>query len=169
MSSQHPVTTVPHFDLNAYLGRWFEVARLPLKWEEESATNITAHYSMTPKGTVRVDNRLRARDGSPSRAIAEATPVEGKSGRLKVNFLPKYLRWIPFTSGDYWVLKLDADYRLALVGTPDRKNLWVLARSPHPSEAIIDDYLAEARRQGFDLSDLIRPVHDGRPVDDDEV
>ncbi|VEI13067.1 outer membrane lipoprotein Blc [Trueperella bialowiezensis] len=53
--------------------------------------------------------------------------MDGEVGKLKVDFLPKFIRWIPFTSGDYWVLKLDPDYQIALVGTPNRENLWVLA------------------------------------------
>ena len=54
---------------------------------------------------------------------------------MKVSFLPEALRWIPFTKGDYWALKLDPDYRLSLVGTPDRDHLWLLTREPHVDEA----------------------------------
>ena len=160
------VTTIPQLDLNRYLGRWYEICRLPLKWEDETATDITATYSLTEGGKVRVDNRCFDAEGKPSQALGEATPVDDSKAKLKVTFLPGFIRWLPFTSGDYWVLKLDPDYQIALVGGPDRNNLWVLAREPQLPEAVLEDYLAEARRQGFDLSKLITPRHTGRQVTD---
>ena len=167
MADAAEVKSVQELDLERYLGQWFEIARLPLKWEDADAMNITANYSLKENGKIRVDNRSFDHEGEPDQAIAEATPVEGEPGQLTVNFLPKYIRWIPFTSGDYWVLKIDADYQVALVGTPDHENLWVLARDPQVDEAVVEEYLAEARRQGFELDKLIRPVHDGRIVTDE--
>lgn len=160
------VTAVPHLDLNKYLGRWYEICRLPLRWEDETATDITATYSLNEDGSVRVDNRCFDEDGQPSQAVGEAVPVDNANSRLKVTFLPEFVRWIPFTKGDYWVLKIDAAYYTALVGTPDRKYLWILSREPQLAEVTKAEYLDEARRQGFDLSDLITPQHTGREVTD---
>lgn len=161
------VTPVPIVDLKRYLGRWYEVRRLPLKWEDETATDVTATYSMNEDGTVRVDNRCFDAAGDASQAVGQATAVDDTNARLRVNFLPAAIRWIPFTNGDYWVLKLDPDYRVALVGSPNRKYLWVLSREPSLDQARLDPYLAEARRQGFDLTRLITPRHTGRDVTDD--
>lgn len=160
------VTTVPRLDLNRYLGRWYEICRLPLKWEDETATDITATYSLNDAGKVQVDNRCFDEDGKPTQSIGEATPVDDTNTRLKVTFLPEMIRWIPFTTGDYWVLKLDPDYRVALVGSPDRENLWLLARQHNLDDATVQEYLGEARRQGFDLNALITPRHTGRDVSD---
>lgn len=160
------VTAIPSLDLSHYLGRWYEICRLPLKYEDEAATNITATYSLNEDGTVHVDNRCFDEDGKPVQALGQATPVDDANSRLKVTFLPEFIRWIPFTSGDYWVLKIDPDYRVSLVGTPDRKNLWLLARGPDLAEATREEYLAEARRQGFELSALVTPRHTGREVTD---
>jgi apolipoprotein D and lipocalin family protein len=167
--SMTEVTTVPHVDLNRYLGRWYEICRLPLKWEDEDATDITATYSLNENGKVRVDNRCFDDDGEAEQSIGEATPVDDTNSRLKVTFLPEFIRWIPFTDGDYWIIKLDPDYRVALVGSPDRKNLWLLARDPDLDEATREEYLAEARRQGFDLAPLIVPAHTGREVTDELI
>jgi apolipoprotein D and lipocalin family protein len=160
------VTAIPHLDLNRYLGRWYEICRLPLKWEDEAATDITATYSLNDAGKVRVDNRCFDEAGVPTQSVGEATPVDDANSRLKVTFLPEMIRWIPFTDGDYWVLKLDADYRVALVGSPDTRNLWVLSREPQLDQATLQTYLDEARRQGFDLTGLITPRHTGREVTD---
>lgn len=161
------VTAIPSLDLSRYLGRWYEICRLPLKYEDETATDITATYALNAGGSVRVDNRCFDEDGEPSQAVGEAKPVDDANSRLKVTFLPEFVRWIPFTSGDYWVLKIDPEYQTALVGTPDRKNLWLLARQPDLPDAVRDEYLSEARRQGFDLSELITPAHTGREVTDE--
>lgn len=163
------VSAIPNLDLSRYLGRWYEICRLPLKYEDETATDITATYSLNEDGSVRVDNRCFDEDGEPSQAIGQATPIDSRKSRLKVTFLPEFIRWIPFTSGDYWVLKIDSRYQTALVGTPDRKNLWLLARRPDLPLATREEYLAEAQRQGFDLSRLITPLHTGREVTDELV
>lgn len=160
------VTAIPHLDLNRYLGRWYEICRLPLIWEDETATDITANYALNDDGTVLVDNRCFDKDGKPVQAVGEASAIDDTNARLKVTFLPEYVRWIPFTKGDYWVLKIDPEYRMSLVGTPSRKYLWVLAREPRISHEALQAYLAEARRQGFDLTKLITPRHTGREVTD---
>ncbi len=164
-----PVTAIPSLDLNRYLGQWYEICRLPLKYEDKTATDITAHYSLNESGSVRVDNRCFDEDGKPTQAIGEATPADEGNSRLKVTFLPQFIRWIPFTSGDYWVLKLAEDYSISLVGTPDREYLWLLSRMPSLYERVKEEFLSEARRQGFDLTRLIVPRHTGRVVSDDMV
>ena len=160
------VTAIPYLDLNRYLGRWYEIARLPIKYEDEHASDVTANYSVNPNGKVRVDNRCFDEHDKPSNAVGEADPIDDTKAKLRVNFLPAALRWIPFTDGDYWVLKIDRDYQIALVGTPDHKFLWVLARENSISEASFELYMEEARRQGFSLGRLIRTPHTGREVSD---
>jgi apolipoprotein D and lipocalin family protein len=161
------VIAIPRLNLNQYLGRWYEIVRLPIRYEDVGATDVTANYSLNAKGNIRVDNRCFDKDNQPKIAIGEAVPVDETNAKLKVNFLPSVLRWLPFTDGDYWVLKIDFEYRIALVGTPDRKFLWVLARDSDLEENTLEEYLAEARRQGFDLKNLIRARHTGREVSDD--
>ena len=78
---------------------------------------------------------------------------------MKVSFLPKGLRWVPFSKGDYWVLRVDEDYQVALVGGPSHRYLWLLSRTPDVDEAVIEDYLNTAKAQGYDLSKLIRTKH----------
>ncbi|OBI00416.1 lipocalin family protein [Mycobacterium sp. E2733] len=167
MSQQSDVTSVGSLDLSRYSGLWYEIGRLPLRWEDADASDITAEYTPEGDGSVRVDNRCIDKAGRPSQAIGRATRVNGQAGRLQVSFLPQFLRWIPFTRGDYWVLKIDDAYTVALVGTPDRKYLWLLAREPHIDHATEAANLAEATRQGFDLAKWITPRQSGGRVTDD--
>lgn len=167
MGQQSVVTSVGSLDIDRYCGLWYEIGRLPLRWEQTEAADITANYTLEDDGSVRVDNRCIDKDGAPSQSIGRATPVNGKPGQFQVSFLPELLRWLPFTKGDYWVLKIDDAYTVALVGTPDRKNLWLLAREPRIDPAAEATYLGEATRQGFDLERWITPAQSGRRVTDE--
>lgn len=164
MTDTPRLQTVMHVDLDRYLGTWFEICRLPLKYEDTHARDITATYALNDDGTIRVDNRCIDEEGQPSQALGEAKPIDDTNARLTVSFLPEYLRWIPFTKGDYWIIRLDEDYSTTLVGTPDRENLWLLSRHHILPPQIRDEYLATAREQGFDLSELITPQQSGKVV-----
>jgi apolipoprotein D and lipocalin family protein len=153
--SDHPqLATVPHVDIARYMGTWYEIARLPMRHEPADATDITATYSLDEDGKVRVHNRMR-RGGTIEEAIGQATAIDSSGSRLEVSFLPEGLRWIPFTKGDYWIIALEPDYSVALVGSPDRRYLWLLARTPRIDGATRERHLATARVQGFDLDRLI--------------
>jgi len=157
-----PLQVVAPVDLKRYAGLWYEQARLPNRFEKQCDGPVTAHYALLPDGTVRVQNRCQREDGQTDEAlgIARAVRVPGLpgAGRLKVRFLPGWLAWLPFAWGDYWILKLDRDYQVSLVGTPDRQYLWVLSRSPTLDEATLQGELEYARTLGFDVDRMVRPV-----------
>ncbi len=169
MKNIAPVRSVDELDLDAYLGLWFEIGRLPLAFEEEGASDVTAEYSLRDDGTLTVDNRCLDAMGAPKQSLGVAEPNEHHPGRLRVSFLPPALRWVPFTHGDYWVLMVDPQYRYALVGTPDRKHLWLLAREPRMDMVAEEIYLSHAREQGFDLEEWIRPLQTGNVVEDEQL
>ncbi len=163
MSNHPPLKTVPDLKLPRYLGTWYEIARLPMRHEPAACTDVSANYSLQENGNVRVHNRCRL-DGVVEEAIGEASVVDKDSARLAVSFLPKGLRWLPFTKGDYWVMQVAPDYSVSLVGSPDRKYLWLLARTPQLDRTVQDHYLANARNQGFELAELIHTHHTGQPT-----
>lgn len=142
--------TVPHVDFNRYQGRWYEIVRLPLRWESKCASDVTATYTLRSDGKIGVVNRCTKKDGSISESKGTARPAskDGSNSKLKVTFF-----W-PF-SGEYWILDLDPGYQSALVGTPNRKNLWVLNRQPHMDKATLDRLLEHARSLGFDTARLL--------------
>lgn len=169
-TATQPVTAVSGFELHRYLGLWFEIGRLPLRYEDDDARDVTAEYTLDDDdGSVRVDNRCVDEEGRAVQAVGRAIAEDEDTGRLRVSFLPEGLRWIPFTQADYWVLKLDGAYRHALVGTPDRKHLWLLAREHRVEPDVEAEFLAEARRQGFDLTAWIRPEQTGLRVTDAQL
>jgi apolipoprotein D and lipocalin family protein len=163
MTEHSPLPTVPSLDLQRYLGTWYEIDRLPMRHEPEDATDISAHYSLNEDGSVRVQNRC-LHNGRVEEAIGQAKPVDASNSKLEVTFLPEGLRWIPFTKGDYWVIQLDSGYTTAMIGSPDREYLWLLARQPEMDATTRDHYIAHARQLGFDVDTLIHTPHTGHPT-----
>jgi len=158
-----PLQVVAPVDLKRYAGQWWEQARLPNRFQQTCDGPVTANYTLLPDGTMQVFNRCEREDASVEEAagIARQVSLPGLpgAGRLKVRFLPAWLGWLPFAWSDYWILKLDRDYQLALVGTPDRKYLWVLSREPQPDDASITAELEYARTLGFDVDKVVRTAH----------
>ena len=163
MTENAELRTVANVDLPRYMGTWYEIARLPMRHEPEDGTDISATYALQDDGSVEVRNRMR-RNGEVDESVGRATAIDESGSRLEVSFLPEGLRWIPFTKGDYWIIAIDPGYTTALVGSPDRKYLWLLARTPELDEVTRNHYCAIARQQGFDLGPLIRTPHTGQPT-----
>jgi apolipoprotein D and lipocalin family protein len=154
-----PLQVVAPVDLKRYAGLWHEQARLPNRFEKSCAGPVTAEYTPLPDGTVEVRNRCQQADGQFDESIGSArvVPVAGQpgAGRLEVRFAPAWLGWLPVVWGDYWILKLDRDYQVSLVGTPNRQYLWVLSRSPVLDPATLQAELDYARTLGFDVDKVV--------------
>ncbi len=151
------LATVPHVELDKYLGLWYEIARKPLYFQRECQKDVTARYTINEYGNVAVDNRCIDGLGNELRSLGEGfISNEPYNSKIKVSFLPEAVRWMPFGRGDYWILKVDPQYQMALVGEPKRKYLWVLSRSPHPDEQKVKEYLRYAQTLGFSTKDMIR-------------
>jgi apolipoprotein D and lipocalin family protein len=154
-----PLPTVAHLDLQRYSGRWYEIARLPLREEEKCARDVSAEYLPEDNGLV-VINRCVQADGTVKEAQGRArVPDARQPGELEVCFAPGLMRLWPGSWADYWVLFVDEDYRVALVGTPDRDGLWILSRTPQMEPAEFEALSSLALRYGFDTSRLIETPH----------
>jgi len=144
-----PLVTVPHVDLNRYLGTWYEIASFPA-WFQRGCTGSTAEYALLPDGRIRVINRCfkNSLDGPLKESTGTAEVVDAaNNAKLKVWFF-----W-PF-KGDYWIIDLDPDYRWAVVGVPSRKYLWILSRTPTLAEAVYQGILGRLVDQGYDPAKL---------------
>lgn len=147
-----PVQSVQSVDLDRYVGKWYEIAAFPMFFQRNCIGDTTAEYAFRPDGDIAVVNRCRTEDGFDE-AVGRAWAVQGTgNSRLKVSFF-----W-PFRA-DYWVLGLADDYQWAVVGTPNRRYLWVLSRTPRLPREQLDRALEAATRQGFDLAGLKYTAH----------
>jgi len=142
--------TEEEFDINKYMGKWYEIARLPNSFEEGLEEN-TAFYRLGEDGNVTVTNEGRLIENKTKIKQAKGkawVPDSKQPGKLKVSFF-----W-PF-SGDYWVLKVDKDYTYALVGDPTGEYLWILARERDIDPKIIQELKDYAGKLGFPVENMI--------------
>ena len=153
------VTSTP-IDLNLYVGHWFEIERYNSWFEWANTTDNTAEYTLHGD-SVRVVNRCKSASWwLPSKAegVAVVGP-EHNNAKLKVQF-SKLLPW-----ADYWILGVgasvaaDAPYPWAVVGTPDRRFLWILSRTPNMPESALKLARWCAREQHYDLGKLVHVRH----------
>lgn len=156
--------TVPKVDLQKYSGTWYEIARLPNDFQEDCAGHVSAEYTVKPDKTIKVVNRCRAEGKSePKKAEGVARVAEednGSNSVLEVRFAPAILSFLDSVWGDYRIIALDDQYRYALVGSNDRKYLWILSRSKSLDPAIYKRLVSEAAKQGFNTEKLMRTVQD---------
>ena len=148
------VKPVDHFQIERYVGKWYEIARLDHSFEQ-GLTRITAGYSVREDDGIRVLNRgYSTRDGQWKEAEGKAY-FAGRpdQGFLKVSFFGPFY-------GSYVIFELDREqYSYALVCGPDKSYLWLLARSPRIDEDVKKRLIAKAAALGFDTNKLIYVEH----------
>ena len=147
-----PMQVVPSVDLARYAGKWYEIARLPNRFQRDCAANTTATYTLRPDGKITVLNECRTAEGrtKSAKGTARVADPKGPNSKLKVSFF-----W-PF-AGDYWIIELGWDYEYAVVGHPARKYLWILSRTRQMDEAVYNGILARLAAQGYDTTKLLKP------------
>ncbi|MCG7873005.1 MAG: lipocalin family protein [Candidatus Thiodiazotropha lotti] len=147
--------TVSSVDMQRYLGNWYEIARLPNRFQDHCAGEVTANYRQLEGGDIQVINRCRDQQGEMDEAKGIGRIVDNRSNaKLAVSFVSLF-GWNLFW-GDYWILGLGSDYDFAVVGMPSRKYLWVLSRQP---EITADDWqLVEhiVEASGYDPARLLK-------------
>jgi apolipoprotein D and lipocalin family protein len=151
--SDAELATKADFDLNKYLGTWYEIARFPHSFEK-GLSCVSAEYSLREDGKINVKNKGFQTNKEKWTSIdgVARVPDISKPGEIKVQFF-----W-PF-SGDYFVIDVDEEYHYALVGSPSRKYLWILSREVQLNEITIQQITAAAEEAGFEVSKLERVEH----------
>jgi apolipoprotein D and lipocalin family protein len=144
-------------DLSRYAGTWYEIARLPM-WFQRHCVDSKAMYSSRPDGAVGVHNECVTDTGKVEQAEGVATVVDARTNaKLTVVFDNWFAQLFGSSrDGNYWILDLDPEYRTAMVGTPDRRFLWILSRTPQLDEATYRRLVERARQFGYPVTDLIR-------------
>ncbi len=145
---QHTIdrTTVTAFDLDRFLGRWYEIARFNHRFER-GLGEVEALYELQPDGMIRVINSGTDSLTHEHRVKSGRAKTTSQSGRLRVSFF-----WIFYS--DYNVLAIDNDYKWALIGGRSPRYLWILSRTPTLPESTLEMILTEARRRGYDTNRL---------------
>jgi apolipoprotein D and lipocalin family protein len=159
-SGPPPVQSVARVDPSRYMGRWYEIARLPNMFQN-GCTGSYTDYSLREDGQINVINSCRnEKDGKLRQAKGRAWVVDPVSNaRLKVSFF-----W-PFRS-DYWIIGLGMEYEYSVVASSNRKYLWILSRTPTMREDLYADIMKEVKQQGFDIKNVLRDTQGNRASGD---
>ena len=144
------VTAIDGFEINRYMGTWYEIARLDHRFER-GLDKISATYTLSGDGGVTVLNKgWNQAEGEWKQAEGKAYFVEQPDkGRLKVSFFG------PFYGG-YNIIDLDKkDYDYSMVTGPDKSYLWILSRTPQLPKATLEALITKAKQLGFATDKLI--------------
>ena len=152
------IKPVEPFELQRYLGTWYEIARLDHSFER-GLNQITANYTLRDDGGVKVINRGYSQDEKKwKEAEGKAYFVDGtNTGYLKVSFFGPFY-------GSYIVFELDKEgYNYALISGPDKSYFWILARQPQLEPELLQRLIAKAKSLGFATENLIMVDHSPIP------
>jgi apolipoprotein D and lipocalin family protein len=129
------VTPVKEFELDKYLGKWYEIARLNHSFER-GLERVSAEYTLREDGGVQVKNRGYSKKKDKWSEVEGKAFFVGKSseGYLKVSFFGPFY-------GSCVVFELDKDnYQYAFVSGPNTSYLWLLSRTPTVDEKLLSQF-----------------------------
>jgi len=146
--SNPDLTTVPHVDVDRYMGTWYEIASFPSSFQKGCSCSKADYQLSDDKSYVKVINSCIKKEKQGA-VLGKAFVVEGSgNAKLKVQFF-----W-PFKA-DYYIIALADDYSYAMVGHPNREYLWILSRSKVMDQNIFNQLKARAVELGFDTGKLL--------------
>ena len=140
---------VKYVDLKKYSGLWYEIAKIPNRFQKNCKRGTTAQYKLLENGKIEVINSCIEEDGERDASEGIAQVVDASSNaKLEVSFVSIFginLFW-----GDYWIIDLDTNYEYAVVGTPTRKYGWILSRTPKLPEEKLNEVFELLKSQGYE-------------------
>jgi apolipoprotein D and lipocalin family protein len=165
-------TVVDKVNLDAYQGEWREIAAIPMFFQRKCVKNTYANYTLLENGKVSVENRCTKENGDEIGANGRAWPADDNTNaKLNVTFVSLFGWWVPFISGDYWIMDLqgtaESGYETALIGSPDRQYGWILARNANMSDETLSQLAKTLTEQGYDTCQFDMTLQDnGRSADE---
>lgn len=150
--------TVERVDLGRYAGLWYEIAKIPNRFQRKCHRDTTANYKLRDDGRISVLNRCIDKEGNPIEASGLAKVIDSDTNaKLKVSFFRIF--GIQLFWGDYWIIGLGYDYKYAIVGHPARKYGWILSRERQLSSENFEEIYSILRNSGYNPDDFEFTVH----------
>lgn len=157
--------THPDLDLRRYAGLWYEYARLPNGYQVDCTGEVTADYRYCEDGSLQAQFQCRNPECEILRATAELRPARDHdpidNAKLEIRFSSDWLSAPQSVWRNHWVLYVDADYQHAMIGTPDRRCLWMLGRDRVPNRQALQHMLRYAAQLGFSVNRVLRTGETG--------
>lgn len=157
--------THPNLDLQRYAGLWHEYARLPNGYQAGCTGAVMADYTYIDDDNLRIDFSCTNPDCGILRAQGELRPSRRfdpiDPAKLEIRFNSDWLSAPSSVWRDHWVVYVDPTYEHAMIGTPDRRCLWMLGRSPTPDRRALEAMLRYAAQLGFSVRHVLRTGETG--------
>ncbi|EGP1295841.1 TPA: lipocalin family protein [Campylobacter coli] len=138
-------------NLEKYMGTWLEMARKPAFFQK-SCVRSKAEYQLEYEGStpvVNIKNICVKKDGEVSQVQGKAKVKSPRALSVKFSIFMNL-----FNKTNYEILFIDTNYKVAVVGSPDKEYLWILSRKIIDKKEI-DKLLDIAKQKGFDISDIV--------------
>jgi apolipoprotein D and lipocalin family protein len=135
-------------DPDRYLGRWYEIARVPNKLQT-NCEGATSDWSKTPDGQYAVVQTCRI--GSPG----GPTKVWKGAGHMIAPAKIRIAFFLGMVQKDYWILDRSDDYSWSIMGMADPKYVWIMSRRAVLNEGQKAALVAHARALGYDPGHLV--------------
>lgn len=143
-----PLPTASYVDIGQYIGKWYAVSALPQFFTRSCAAQ-TAEYNILTANSISVLNTCIKDNGKTTEIKGKAVVVDGNTNaRLEVTF-NNFFTKLFHVKGEYVIIKLSEGYDTVLVGSTDRKSLWILSRTPGINPEVYTEYKKLAKKLGF--------------------
>lgn len=143
-----PLPTASYVDIGQYIGKWYAVSALP-QFFTRSCVAQTAEYKILTENSISVLNTCIKDNGKTTDIKGKAVVVDAKTNaRLEVTF-NNFFTKLFHVKGEYVIIKLSDGYDTVLVGSTDRKSLWILSRTPGIDPEVFIEYKDFAKKLGF--------------------
>lgn len=151
------VEAINNFQVESYLGTWYEIARFPMHIERDCLAPTTVTYQFDEnKKQLNLTNRCRLEDGqfTQNKGQAYFTAESSSTAKLKLSYMPGWASWVPVAKADYWVIYTDYQH-YAVVGSPDHEYLWLLSRSESSNQQDIQKLIDIAKKYNYPVKNLL--------------
>ncbi len=149
------LTTSPYVDVERYVGKWYAITSLP-QFFTKNCKAQTADYTIINEKTISVLNTCFKAKGKVTTIVGKAIVINPKTNAELIvtfnNFFTRLFR----VKGDYIIIKLDENYEYVIVGTKNRKSLWIMSRRPDMPEETLNEYIEFAKKEGFNTKHLVK-------------
>ena len=147
------LTTASYVDIGRYIGKWYAITSLP-QFFTRNCKGQTADYEIINSKTISVLNTCLNAKGTTTitgKAVVKNPKTNAELVVTFNNFFTRLFR----VKGDYTIIKLDENYEYVMIGSKNRKTLWIMSRRPEMAEEVLTEYKDFAKKEGFKIENLV--------------
>ena len=151
---ERTLPTVKSVDIGKFIGKWYAVSSLPQRFTKKCLSQ-NAEYSIRSADSINVLNTCIKKDNKIETIKGKAVVANPETNAELIVTFDNFFTRLFRVKGDYNIVALDSDYQNLIVGSRDRKSLWIMSRTPNMDEAVFKEYVAYAATLGFDTKALV--------------